>query len=755
MNEDVKRIDGALPSPDSAKADDMERLYAELVEKSRHYNPNLDEARVRKAYEYARDKHGSQLRKDGSPYISHPLATASICAGMGLDEDSIIACLLHDTIEDTDATYEEVSKLFGSEVADLVEGVTKLTRVVYTTKEEAQMENLRKMLLAMSKDIRVILIKIADRLHNMHTMNFQSEAKRREKALETMEIYAPLAHRLGMQRVKWELEDLSLIYLDPIGYQEIVVQLDARMEELSEFMDKIQGRIKQRMNDCGVACEVSGRLKHIYSIYRKMMAQNKKFNEILDLCAFRVIVDSVPDCYNVLGQIHELFTPIPGRFKDYIATPKPNMYQSIHTSVIGSEGIPFEVQIRTQEMHHTAEYGVAAHWKYKDGIQGKADEDKFAWIRSLLEAQQDTDAPEFLSELKVDMFSDEVFVFTPKGDVINLPAGATPIDFAYSIHSQVGNHMTGAKVNGRIVSFDRVLENGDIVEVSTSPTSKGPGRDWIALAKSATARTKIRQWFKKEKREENILRGRAAVEASLKHAGISTDVLADTELMAAVEKRLAVTSLDDLFAAVGYGGMTTVRCLNRIKEELARSQKENRVQPEDLLVKEPERRSGGVDGVLVGDLDNCLVKFSRCCTPIPGDSVVGFITRGFGVSIHRKDCQNYRKALRDPAEGQRWVPVQWADTAGRQYTAALDITAEARQNLILDIVTAMNAEKVGVTSLNIRETGDGGAIAFLTVLVKDLETLNGAIRHLRGIRGVRDVLRPGGETPEKTKEAGA
>ncbi len=754
MNESDKRTDGVLPSPGDVKPDEMERLYAELEEKTLRYNPNLNRARLRAAYEFARDKHEGQFRKDGTPYISHPLAAASICAGMGLDEDSIIACLLHDTIEDTDATHQEVARLFGSEVADLVEGVTKLTRVVYTTKEEAQMENLRKMLLAMSKDIRVILIKIADRLHNMHTMNFQSEAKRREKALETMEIYAPLAHRLGMQRVKWELEDLSLIYLDPIGYQEIVVQLDARMEELSEFMDSVQERIRKRMEECGVRCEVSGRLKHIYSIYRKMAAQNKRFNEILDLCAFRVIVDSVQDCYNVLGQIHELFTPIPGRFKDYIATPKPNMYQSIHTSVIGTEGIPFEVQIRTWEMHHTAEYGVAAHWKYKDGIQGKADEDKFAWIRGLLEAQQDTEAPEFISEMKVDMFSDEVFVFTPKGDVINLPAGATPIDFAYSIHSQVGNHMTGAKVNGRIVSFDRVLENGDIVEVSTSPTARGPGRDWISLAKSATTRTKIRQWFKKERREENILRGKAAMEAALKHAGLSAEVLSDAELMGAVEKRLAVNSLDDLFAAVGYGGMTTVRCMNRIKEELARSQKENKVQPEDLLVKEPPKKPGGVDGVLVGDLDNCLVKFSRCCTPVPGDSVVGFITRGFGVSIHRKNCLNYQKALREPDEGQRWVPVQWADTAGRQYTAALDITAVARQNLILDIVTAMNAEKAGVTSLNIRETGDGGAIAFLTVLVKDLDTLNSAIRHLRGIRGVRDVQRPG-EASETAKEAEA
>ncbi len=749
--DEKKRIDGAEPSAESAGIDEVEKLYDELEKQTLHDNPNLNRARLRSAFEYARKKHEKQVRKDGSPYITHPLAAAMACTQMGLDEDSIIACLLHDTIEDTDATHEEVAKLFGSQVADIVEGVTKLTRVVYTTKEEAQMENLRKMLLAMSKDIRVILIKIADRLHNMHTMNFQSEAKRREKALETMEIYAPLAHRLGMQRVKWELEDLSLIYLDPIGYQEIVVQLDARMEQLSDFMDNIQERIKHRMEVSGIRCEVYGRLKHIYSIYRKMVNQNKKFDEVLDLCAFRVVVDTIPDCYNVLGHIHDLFNPIPGRFKDYIATPKPNMYQSIHTSVIGTEGIPFEVQIRTAEMHHTAEYGVAAHWKYKDGIAGAADEEKFEWIRSLLEAQQDTEAPEFISELKVDMFSDEVFVFTPKGDVINLPAGATPIDFAYSIHSQVGNHMTGAKVNGRIVSFDRVLDNGDIVEVSTSPTAKGPARDWISMAKSSAARAKIRQWFKKEKREENIIRGRSAMEAALKHSGIHADTLNDPEIMTPVLKKLAVTGMDDLFASVGYGGMTTVRALNRIKEEVAKVQKQEKaLQPEDLLKKPPVTEKG-VDGILVGDLDNCLVKFSRCCTPVPGDTVVGFITKGFGVSVHRQSCSNYRKATEADKAAGRWVPVRWGDTGARQYTAALTITAEARPNLIVDIVTALNADKIGVTSLNIREMPDGGALAFLSVLVRDSEALNAAMRHLRGIRSVRDVQRPGteAELPEK------
>ena len=724
--------------------EDTEKRYEELEKRALSYNPGLDKARLRAAYDYARVKHEGQLRKDGSPFVTHPLEVAHNCAEMGLDEDSLIAALLHDTIEDTDASHEEIARLFGESVAELVEGVTKLTRVTYTSKEEEQMENLRKMLMAMARDIRVILIKIADRLHNMQTMNFQTEAKRREKALETMEIYAPIAHRLGMQRVKWELEDLSLLYLDPIGYQEIVVQLDRRRKELEDFMARIREKIIARLEECGIRGEVSGRMKHIYSIYRKMFSQNKQFSEVLDLCAFRVIVDNIADCYNVLGQIHDLFNPIPGRFKDYIATPKPNMYQSIHTTVIGSEGIPFEVQIRTYEMHHTAEYGVAAHWKYKDGITALGDEEKFAWIRSLLEAQQDTEAGEFVHELKIDMFADEVFVFTPRGDVINLPAGATPIDFAYSIHSQVGNHMTSARVNGRIVSFDHKLENGDIVEVVTSPNAKGPARGWINLAKSASARTKIRQWFKREKREENILRGRAAMEAEMKHQGLNPDLLSDPELLPIVLKKLAVTSLDDLYAAVGYGGMTAVRSVNRFKEELNRVQKQDKVlQQAEKLTQQPapQPSEASVKGVRVSDLDNCLVKFSRCCTPVPGDEVVGFITRGLGVSVHRKDCSNYRSS--GEKGGGRWVRVTWGDTAGSVFSAALTVDAVGRQNLIIDLATALNAEKVTITSMNIRETQGGGAVAHLTVMVHDLNELNSAMRRLRGLRGVKDVVRPG------------
>ena len=724
--------------------EDIEKRYEELEKRALSYNPALNRARLRSAFDYARTKHEGQLRKDGSPFVTHPLEVAHNCAEMGLDEDSLIAALLHDTIEDTNATHEDVARLFGESVAELVEGVTKLTRVTYTSKEEEQMENLRKMLMAMARDIRVILIKIADRLHNMQTMNFQSEAKRREKALETMEIYAPIAHRLGMQRVKWELEDLSLLYLDPIGYQEIIVQLDQRRKELEDFMSRIREKIIARLEECGIRGEVSGRMKHIYSIYRKMFSQNKQFSEVLDLCAFRVIVDNIADCYNVLGQIHDLFNPLPGRFKDYIATPKPNMYQSIHTTVIGSEGIPFEVQIRTYEMHHTAEYGVAAHWKYKDGITALGDEEKFAWIRSLLEAQQDTEAGEFVHELKIDMFADEVFVFTPRGDVINLPAGATPIDFAYSIHSQVGNHMTSARVNGRIVSFDHKLENGDIVEVVTSPNAKGPARGWINLAKSASARTKIRQWFKREKREENILRGRAALEAEMKHQGLNPDLLTDPELQPIVLKKLAVTSLDDLYAAVGYGGMTAVRSVNRVKEELNRVQKQDKVlQQAEKLAQQPAHQvsEASAKGVRVSDLDNCLVKFSRCCTPVPGDEVVGFITRGLGVSVHRKECTNYLSSV-GKGEG-RWVRVTWGNTEGSTYPAALTVDAVGRQNLIIDIATTLNAEKVTITSMNIRETPGGGAVAYLTVLVHDRDELASAIRRLRGLRGVKDVVRPG------------
>ena len=530
---------------------DPDAQFEALVQKIEDGTHSMDMGRIRAAYDMAKMAHAGQKRKDGSPYVTHCIAAADISVDIGLDEDSIIAALLHDVIEDTSLTHADIAKQFGPAVADIVEGVTKLTRVQYTSKEDEQAENLRKMLLAMAKDIRVVLIKIADRLHNMRTMAYQTPEKQKSKSLETMEIYAPIAHRLGMQRAKWELEDLSLQYLDPEGYKQITEYLTERMPELERFMDSMKAKIQTRLEEEGVQSTIYCRIKHVYSIYRKMYAQKLDMDGIYDICAFRVIVDSIPDCYNVLGIIHDMFKPVPGRFKDYISTPKPNMYQSVHTTVIGSEGIPFEVQIRTWEMHYTAEYGVAAHWKYKMGASAstslrEGDENTFAWIRRLLESQQESDASDFFHNLKVDMFADDVFVFSPKGDVINLPAGATPIDFAYSIHSDIGNRMVGAKVNGRIVTYDYVLQNGDIVEIRTSKSAPGPSRDWLNTAKSNSARTKIKQWFKKERREENIIRGRAMLDDELRHNGLTLDDVNDDAICGPILKRFSFTCMDDI-----------------------------------------------------------------------------------------------------------------------------------------------------------------------------------------------------------------
>ncbi|MEQ2441948.1 bifunctional (p)ppGpp synthetase/guanosine-3',5'-bis(diphosphate) 3'-pyrophosphohydrolase [Pseudoflavonifractor sp. CLA-AP-H29] len=734
--------------------------YQALEDKIKSYNPSLDTKRLFDAFTFADNAHSSQLRKDGSPYITHPLAVAEIVADLGLDTDSIIAALLHDTIEDTGATHEEIAKRFGPTVADLVEGVTKLTRVQYTSKEEEQMENLRKMLMAMVKDIRVILIKICDRLHNMRTMEYQSPKKQREKALETMEIYAPIAHRLGMQRIKWELEDTSLKYLDPIGYQEIADELAARSSANEEFMASIQKKIQDRLAEEGIKCTVYGRVKHIYSIYRKMYAQNKTLDEIFDLYAFRVIVDDIPECYNVLGCIHDLFRPVLGRFKDYIGTPKPNGYQSLHTTVIGREGIPFEVQIRTQEMHNTAEYGIAAHWKYKQGLANEklGTEAAFEWVRKLLENQQDTDAEEFVRTLKVDMFADEVFVFTPRGDVINLPAGATPIDFAYSIHSAVGNKMTGAKVNGRMVPFDTPLKNGDIVEVITSKSAHGPSRDWMNICKSNEARNKIRQWFKKEKREENIATGRASFEAELKRAGITLAQITAEDALPSILKKVRFNSLDELYAAIGYGGMTAVKSVVRIKDELTRLGRlkeekaaAERAANEVVFPASPAPAPGQVkaprkseSGIVVEGLDNCLVKFAKCCTPVPGDPVVGFITRGFGVSVHRADCPNAAPEKRRPEEAGRWVNVAWVGSDQAAYPTSLEISAKDRDCLAMDVTMALSAAKVKVDSFSARGMPDGYASVSIVLEVKDRDELNNVINKLGQISGVYQVKRVSG-----------
>ena len=604
----------------------VQESFDHLVETVRGYNPSANFDLIRSAFEFADKAHEGQLRKDNSPFVTHPLAVAQIVAEeLHLDSESIAAALLHDTIEDTAATHEQIAELFSPTIANLVEGVSKLTRVHYTSKAEEQMENLRKMLLAMSKDIRVILIKISDRLHNMRTMEYQTPEKQKQKSFETMEIYAPIAHRLGMQKMKWELEDLSLKYLDPVGYQEIVEALDEKAAEYDGFMASIHDQITSRLKQVGIDGYVYGRMKHPYSIYRKMYTQNKSLDDVFDLFAFRVIVDTVADCYNVLGVIHDLYKPVLGRFKDYIGTPKPNMYQSLHTTVVGESGIPFEVQIRTKEMHEVAEYGIAAHWKYKQNGQGAGDEQNYEWVRRLLENQEGADAEDFIHSLKVDMFSDEVFVFTPQGDVINLPSGATPIDFAYNIHSAVGNHMVGAKVNGRLVQFDYRLQNGDIVEVITAKTAHGPSRDWVKIARSSNARSKIRQWFKREHRDENIVNGRASFESELKRTGVTLKELTNEENLPGVLKKLAYNTLDDMYAAIGYGGVTSLKLIGRLREEIQKILKQHQADRQAEVPVEagkPEAtrpavptRAGGEQGIVVEGLDNCLVKFSKCCTP--------------------------------------------------------------------------------------------------------------------------------------------
>jgi len=732
----------------------MEERYLKLEETIRSYNPAANFAQIRQAYEFAAAAHEGQKRKDGSPFVSHPLAVAQIVAEeLHLDSESIMAALLHDTIEDTSATHEEVSKMFSPTVADLVEGVSKLTRVQFTSKAEEQMENLRKMLLAMSKDIRVILVKISDRLHNMRTMEYQTPAKQKQKSFETMEIYAPIAHRLGMQRMKWELEDLSLKYLDPIGYDEIIQALEAKTAEYDDFMQLIDKQIITRVEEAGIhGAIVYGRLKHPYSIYRKMYTQNKSINEVFDLIAFRVIVDTVADCYNVLGIVHDLYKPILGRFKDYIGTPKPNMYQSLHTTVMGQSGTPFEVQIRTREMHEIAEYGIAAHWKYKQNGRGAGDENSYEWVRRLLENQEGADAEDFIHSLKVDMFADEVFVFTPMGDVINLPSGATPIDYAYTIHSAVGNRMVGAKVNGRIVQYDYQLRNGDVVEVLTSQSARGPSRDWIKIARSSEARSKIRQWFKRERRDENIAAGRASFESELKRSGVTIKELTAEENLPHILKKLSYGSLDDMYAAIGYGGVTALKIVGRLREDIQRiiQKRQAEANPpaaEQTKTEQPNKpavRAKAVQGIIVEGMSNCLVKFAKCCTPVPGDAIVGFTTRGYGISVHRCDCPNAAPERRTKEEEGRWLRVSWAEHTEEAYRTTLQVTGKDRMGLLVDVSTVLSSTKTRVSSLNARSTPDGFALIDIEIDVPDHNQLQAVIRRLEQISGVMRVTRPAG-----------
>ena len=716
--------------------------YNSMMRAIRRYAPYADLNAVEKAVQYANAKHEGQKRKDGSPYIIHPLAVAEIVAEIGLDTDAILGAILHDCIEDTDASFDEIASNFGTTVAELVEGVTKLTRVEFSTLEEQQVENLRKMFMAMSKDIRVVLIKICDRLHNQRTMEYQSRAKQVSKSMETMDIYAPLAHRLGMQKIKWELEDNALQYLDPEGYKELTTFLQSHQEEAERFMETIRSRISERLSAVGISCSISGRIKHVYSIYRKMKEQHKTLDELYDLYAFRVIVDSISDCYNVLGHIHEMFNLVPGRFKDYISTPKPNMYQSLHTTVIGDQGIPFEVQIRTKEMHETAEYGVAAHWKYKQGIE-TGNEKEFEWIRRLLEDQQETDAEDYIHSLKVDMFDDEVFVFTPKGKVMSLPAGSTAIDFAYAIHSGVGNTMIGAKINNRIAGYDVKLHNGDIVEILTSKSAKGPSRDWLNICKSNQARSKIKQWFKKEKREENIVRGKASVESELRRMNISPTLLQDEDLQPQLLRKLSFENLDDMYAAIGYGGITAVKAIGKIREDLLKASRSNAAPKETkvLDIAQPVQQSRHKDsGVIVEDIDSCMIKFSRCCTPVPGDDIVGFITKGYGVSIHRRDCPNAR-AANNPELAARWVNVSWITGEDKPFATTLEVTAEDRDGLLFDIAGALTAARVRMKEINGKDLPGGRCQFIVTFEVKGLQELRAVMTKLRPIDGVIEVKR--------------
>ena len=722
--------------------------FSVLIEKVKKYDPNSNIPLLEKAYAVSKAAHEGQQRNSGEPYIIHPVEVAIILAEMELDCTALVAALLHDTIEDTTCTYEELKAQFGVEVADLVDGVTKLTKLgklSFTTKEEQQVENLRKMFLAMAKDIRVIMIKLADRLHNMRTLKYMNEGKQIEKATETLEIYAPLAHRLGISTIKWELEDICLRYLDPKGYYDLVEKIAFKRKQREAYIEDIINTLREKTNELGIEnAQIDGRPKHFYSIYRKMQKQNKTLDQIYDLFAFRVIVNSVKDCYAVLGLVHELYKPMPGRFKDYIAIPKPNMYQSLHTTLIGPEGQPFEVQIRTWDMHRVAEVGIAAHWKYKEGINGAKDSDnKFAWLRQLLEWQKDTrDESEFMETLKIDLFTDEVFVFTPKGDVVSLPVDSTPVDFAYAIHSAIGNKMIGAKINGKMVPIDYKLKNGDIIDILTSSTIHGPSRDWLKIVKSSQAKNKINQWFKKEKREENIIRGKELVERELKKQGFTYSQLFKAEWVELVLRKYNFASLEDLYAGIGYGAITTNKVITKLKEELKKTLKPEEIEQilENIAQTRNERKKKNIpeSGIIVKGIDNCLVRLSRCCNPVPGDEIIGYITRGRGVSVHRSDCINVSASLEE--EG-RLIDVKWYSTNDVSYKADITIMANDRTSLLLDVTNSIAELKIPIKAVNARTTREQITVINLTLEITDTEQLEKIIKKLRKVDSVFDVTR--------------
>lgn len=729
---------------------DIDSLLSILKMSGKNYN--ID--KIKKAFMYAKEIHEGQVRVSGEPYISHPVAVSEIVAVLGLDTDSICAAFLHDTVEDCpDKTnLNEIKARFGEDVAVLVSGLTKMVDLNIEDKEEIHMENIRKMLLAMSKDIRVIFIKLCDRLHNMRTLGVKAEAKRRTTALETMHVYAPLAHRLGMQRMKQELENLALQYLDPIGYAEVSSDIERKFGQNQNFIENLKSDISDRLQEYNVDFTLEGRVKTVYSIYRKIYNQNKSFDEIYDFYALRIIVNTELECYTALGVIHEMYKSIPGRFKDYISTPKPNMYQSLHTTVIGRDGIPFEVQIRTKEMHHIAEYGIAAHWKYKSGEKAKEDIDKkLSWIAKLIETEDGTiDPDDFMHALKIDIFHDETFVFTPKGDVVALPQGATLIDFAYAIHSEIGNKMVGAKINGMISPIDRVPQNGEIVQILTSLSSKGPKRDWLKVVKTGEARNKIRQWFKKEKRSENIQVGKAEVDREFSKYPQQCTEQQKHEIVTAVAHRLGIQEADDLYNTIGYGGMSFTKVFGKLHDEYERVVKVDSKEPEITEAEQihvvPPKRIKSSSGVIVDGESGCAVKFAKCCNPLPGDDVIGFITKGYGISIHKRDCPNVLGGMKTGENMERWVNAEWdaeddLSPGKDMYEAIIQIFAENHITLIAEISATLAEMKVSITSITTKKKTEKDVIIGMTIGCKDISHFSSIVSRLKAIDRVKDVVR--------------
>ena len=721
----------------------------DILNKMKKNNRKSDAKLILKAYNFAKEKHGDQLRKSGEPYIIHPMQVAYILADLGLDDSTICAALLHDVVEDTDVTHQDLINEFGLEIAEMVDGVTKLSKLNCESVEEEQVENYRKMFLAMGKDIRVIMIKLADRLHNMRTLKFLARDRQIANARETMDLYAPLANRLGIYSLKWELEDLSFKYLYPEEYREIVEGIDKKREERLNFIEKIESQIKQELKKQKIDAEITGRAKHLYSIYRKMKRDNATLDQIYDLFALRIIVNSVKDCYAALGVVHDLYNPMPGRFKDYIAVPKPNMYQSLHTTLIGEKGTPFEVQIRTWDMHRIAEYGIAAHWAYKEASFAKGKkanvsvtDDKLAWLRETLEWQKDMQDPqEFLNTLKTELFEDEVYVFTPKGDIKVLPRGSTPIDYAYSIHAEIGHHMTGCKINSKMMPIITKLKNGDIVEIITSDNSKGPSRDWLKFIQSSTAKNKINAWFKKNQREENIEKGKDLIEKEIKRIGMDYSELFKTEFVQGALNRYKFNSVEDMYASVGFGAISSGKVIARILEEYRKVHKEENVQEkiEELSKAKQNQVKASKTGIVVEGIDNCLVKLSKCCNPVPGDNIVGYITKGRGVSVHRADCKNLKDLFLD--EENRMIDVYWLNEKEAAYNVDIEIFANDRNGLLADIIAQIGNTKSKLIAVSSRANKERIAVTEVTVEVENLEDLNNVLKVIRKVDSVYEVKR--------------